>query len=66
MKQETNAGTLALIEQSSSTVIRKGKIIETISPEHNSSTKGKQGRGLLGDTQNIKQRRFLQHTFTLS
>lgn len=66
MNQETNVGTLTLLEQSSGTVIRKGKIIETISPEHNSSTKGKQGRRLLGGTQNIKQQRILKHTFTLS
>lgn len=65
MKQGTNLGTLSLIEQSSSTMIRKRKIIETISPERNSSIKGKQGRGLLGDAQNIKQQRFLQQTFTL-
>jgi len=65
VKQETNLGTLSLIEQSSSTMIRKRKIIETISPEHNSSIKGKQGRGLSGEAQNIKQQRFLQHTFAL-
>lgn len=58
MKQGTNPGTMSLIEQSSSTMIMRRKIIETISPEHNSSTKGKQGRGLVGGAWNIKRQGF--------